>query len=241
MDDQDEGNHTQPPHRARGLTREDIVAAAIAVADAEGTEAVSMRRIARELGTGAMSLYWHVASKDELQMLMCDAVQAELPEPSGDWRADLAASAHTTRAALMRHPWAIDYLISGPPVGPRDARNAERMMAALDKSGLDTETVAWIGMTVATYVAGAVLREIQEIRWYRNAAAWQEGQSEGELERLRLEFIKEHSDSGRFPHMARLLAEGLDPDAPETRDERFDFGLDCLLDGIAARFGLPRG
>src|ERR1700751_2906073 len=81
----------QPPRRVRGLSLSDIVDTAVAVADADGTEAVSMRRIARELRVGAMSLYWYVASKDELHQLMLERVQAEseAPEPSGDWRADL--------------------------------------------------------------------------------------------------------------------------------------------------------
>ena len=82
-----------PPRRAAALSREEIVRTAIRVADAEGAEAINMRRIARELGSGTMSLYWHVASKDELLDLMIDAIagEAQAPEPSGDWRADLRA------------------------------------------------------------------------------------------------------------------------------------------------------
>jgi len=231
---------TQPPHRARGLTREDIVDAAIAVADAEGTEAVSMRRIAREMGVGAMSLYWHVSSKEELQNLMLDAVQPAAPELSGDWRADLATFARIARQGILRHPWAIDYLVTGPPVGPNDARNAARPLAALDGLGLDTQMVARIGMTVATYVAGAVLREIQEIRWHRDVGASLAAMPDEEAERLRLHWEKEHGDPVRYPHLARLMAERIDPDSPQTRDERFEFGLDCLLDGMAARFEPPR-
>lgn len=183
-----------------------------------------------------MSLYWHVSSKEELQSLMLDAVQPAAPELSGAWRADLAAFARTARQGMLRHPWAIDYLISGPPVGPNDARNTDRLMAALDGLGVDTRTVVWIGMTVATYVAGAVLREIQEIRWHQDAAISMAALSEEEAEQLRVQWEKEHADPARYPHMARLRAEHIDPDSPETRDERFEFGLDCLLDGIAARF-----
>lgn len=231
---------TQPPLRARGLTREDIVDAAIAVADAEGTEAVTMRRIARELGVGAMSLYWHVSSKDELQMLMLDEVQPAAPDLSGDWRADLAAFARIARQGMLRHPWAIDYLISGPPVGPNDTRSTDQLLAALEGLGLDIKTTAWVGMTIATYVAGAVLREIQEIRWHRDAALTMAAMTPEEAESLRQQWQGEHGDPVKYPHMARLMAERIDPDSPETRDERFEFGLDCLLDGIAARFGTPR-
>jgi len=227
---------TQPPLRARGLTRAEIVDAAIAVADAEGTEAVTMRRIARELGVGAMSLYWHVSSKDELQMLMLDAVQPAAPELSGGWRADLAAFARITRQGMLRHPWAIDYLITGPPVGPNETRNTDRLLAVLDGIGLDTKTAAWVGMTIATYVAGAVVREIQEIRWHQDYALTLAAMTAEEAEKLRLHWEKAHGDPAKYPHMARLMAEQIDPDSPETRDERFEFGLDCLLDGIAARF-----
>jgi AcrR family transcriptional regulator len=232
---------TRPPRRARGLSREDIVCAAIAVADAEGTDAVSMRRIARELGVGAMSLYWYVASKDELQLLMLDAVQPELPAPSGNWRADLEAFARAARAEALRHPWSVDYLASGPPVGPNDARNNEWLIAMLDGLGLDIKTAIWIAMTVGTYVAGTVLREIQEIRWHRSAEEMKAAIPPEELDRLRERFAEEVGDPERYPHMARLIAEGIDPDSPDTRDERFEFGLDCLLDGIATRFSPPRG
>ena len=85
---------SQPPRRDRGLSRDEIVSAAIAVADAEGPDAISMRRIARELNAGAMSLYWYVASKEELLDLMLDAIEAEIevPEPTGDWRPTSARS-----------------------------------------------------------------------------------------------------------------------------------------------------
>jgi hypothetical protein len=105
--------------RTGGLSRADIVDVAVAVADAEGTEAVSMRRIARDLRVGAMSLYWHVESKEELHRLMLDTVHAETqaPLPSGDWRTDLAAYATSMRAALLRHPWAIEFVNAATPTG----------------------------------------------------------------------------------------------------------------------------
>jgi AcrR family transcriptional regulator len=227
----------RPGRRARGLEVDDIVAAAVAVADAEGTDAVSMRRIARELNAGTMSLYWYVESKDELLQLMLEKVQgeAEAPEPSGDWRADLRGFAHNTRAALLGHPWAIDFIGVGPPSGPNDARNAERLMAALDSLGLDMGATLRVLMTVGTYVLGAALREIQEIRWQRNAAEVASAMTEAQVGEFLAEFSRRVHESGRYPHFAKIIDAGIDPDAPETRDERFEFGLDCVLDGIAAR------
>jgi AcrR family transcriptional regulator len=208
---------SRPGGRARGLTRGDIVDIAVAVADAEGTAAVSMRRIAKDLQVGVMSLYWHVESKEELHQLMLETVQAEIEAqvPSGDWRADLAAYARNTRAAMHRHPWAIDYIGAGPPSGPQDARNADRLIGALDGRGLDVMTTIWVLMTLSTYVMGATLREIQEMRWHRAAEEAMAGMPEGDI--------------------AKVLDAGIDPDAPQTRDERFEFGLSCMLDGIAAR------
>ena len=225
--------------RPRGLSREDIVATAIAIADAEGTAAVSMRRIARDRGVGAMSLYWYVESKDELHQLMLEGLQGEIEaaEPSGDWRADLAVYARNYRAALHRHPWAIDFLGAGPPSGPNDARNADRLIGALDGLGLDATTTMWALLTVGTYVMGAALREIQEIRWHRSADAARAEMTEEDIAATYQGFERMVRGSGRYPHIAKIFDAGIDPDAPETRDARFEFGLSCLLDGIAARIG----
>ena len=226
----------QPPRRDRGLSRAEIVSTAIAVADAEGPDAISMRRIARELGAGAMSLYWHVGSKEELLDLMLQSIEAEIeaPEPSGDWRADLGAFAHRTRAAMSRHRWAMEFIGSRPPSGPNDARNLERLLALFD--GLaDARLTMNIFGTVATYVTGAVMREAQEMRLQRDqeraAAALTEEQLLQEHERYRKWF----EASGRYPRIVRLMESDIDPDDPATRDERFQFGLDCVHDGIAAR------
>lgn len=233
----------RPPRPARGLSRSDIVAAAVAVADAEGADAVSMRRIARELGVGAMSLYWHVTSKEELLHLMLERLngETEVPEPTGYWRADLGRYARNVRATLLRHPWAIDVASSGPPSGPNDARNAERLLASLD--GLDVPLAArmQIVTTIATYVLGAALREVQEIRCQHAIDEARAAMTDEEADRLHAEFYRRIRQSGHYPHIVRLMDEDIDPDAPETRDERFEFGLGCVLDGIAARLPAGRG
>jgi AcrR family transcriptional regulator len=232
----------QPRPRDRGLTREEIVSTAMAVADAEGVEAISMRRIARELGAGVMSLYWHVASKEELQDLMLESVEAEiqLPEPSGDWRADMRTFARNTRAALLRHQWAVDFRGFRPPSGPNDARNAERVFAILDGLGLDGRMTVMVTMAVGTYVIGAVLRETQEMRFQRETEQAMAGMTAEEIVALREEFAQRVLSSGQYPHIACFIEEDVDPDSPDTRDERFEFGLDCILDGIGARLPAPR-
>ena len=129
----------RPPRRDRGLSRDEIVRTAIAVADAEGPEAISMRRIARELRAGAMSLYWYVGSKEELLDLMLEASRRRSRCPSRPATGGLTCGvfAHQIRAALSRHPWALEFIGSGRPAGPNDARNLERLLGMLDGLGLD--------------------------------------------------------------------------------------------------------
>jgi AcrR family transcriptional regulator len=227
----------RPAGRVRSLSRADIVDVAVAIADAEGTAAVSMRRIAKDLQVGVMSLYWHVESKEDLHQFMLETVQAEIEaaEPTGGWRADLTVYARNTRAAMHRHPWAIDYVGAGPPSGPHDARNADRLIAAFDRLGLDIITALWALMTLSTYVMGATLREIQEVRWQRAAELSMSTMPEADVAEAFAQFDRRIRGSGRYPHLAKVLDVGIDPDAPETRDERFEFGLSCVLDGIAAR------
>jgi AcrR family transcriptional regulator len=226
----------QAGRRTGGLSRADIVDCAIAIADAEGTEAVSMRRIARDLRVGAMSLYWHIESKEELYRLMLDMVHAEIeaPPPSGDWRTDLAAYASNTRSALLRHPWAIESVNTGPPSGPNDAGNAERLLGTLDRLGLDVKTKMWILTTIGTYVMGAALRDVQEQRWHRIVEETTARMTEEELAAWRGDFETQLRGSGRYPQLTKILDANFDPDAPETSDERFWFGLGVVLDGIAA-------
>jgi AcrR family transcriptional regulator len=228
----------QPPRRDRGLSRAEIIRAAISVADAEGPEAISMRRIAREVGAGVMSLYWYVSSKEELLDLMLEAIEAEIevPDPSGDWRADLGTFAHRTRESLRRHRWAVDFIGSRPPSTPNDVRNLERLLALLDGLGVeDVRLIFGVFMTVATFVIGAVIREAQEVHFQREQeqaeASMTPEEVQAEHERYRAWF----EDAGEFPHIAKLMKSGVDPDDPDTREERFQFSLDCVLDGIAAR------
>ena len=185
-----------------------------------------------------MSLYWYVSSKEELLDLMLDAIEAEIevPEPTGDWRADLGAFAHRTRAALRQHRWAVEFIGTRPPSGPNDVRNLERLLSLLDGIGVDDyQLIMGIFMTVATFVIGAVIREAQEVRFQaeqeRVEASMTAEEIQAEHERFRGWF--EHA--GRYPHIARLMEAGIDPDDPNTREERFQFSLDCVLDGIAAR------
>jgi AcrR family transcriptional regulator len=182
-----------------------------------------------------MSLYWHGGSKEELIDAMLDTIQAqvEIPDPTGDWRADLRALAVSQRAGLLQHPWVMDFIGNRPPSGPNDVRMFERSLALLDQIGLDEVTTIGVLMTIGVYVVGAVVREHQEIRAQRVAelaeADVPEQERVADQERVAEWFRK----SGRYPHITRIMESGIDPDDPKTRDDRFEFGLNLVLNGIA--------
>ena len=227
---------------APALSRAEIVDAAIAIADAEGSDAISMRRIAQVLRAGTMSLYWHVANKEQLLDLMLDALigEVEVPEPSGDWRADLRTQARNERAMLLRHAWVMDFLGGRPPLGPNTLLHMDRLLGILDGLGIGVETAMNILGAMQTYVMGAVLRETQEARVQRDQD--QSGVTREEWEPMRAAWRNRLDADGRFPRVVRFLDADIDPDAAETRDERFEFGLDCVIEGIAAKIAaLPDG
>jgi AcrR family transcriptional regulator len=215
------------------LSRAEIVDAAIAIADADGADAVSMRRIAQVLRSGTMSLYWHVANKQHLLDLMLDTLVGEITiaEQPADWRSFLQATARENRAMLLRHRWVMDFIGGRPPLGPNTILNVERMLAALEALHVDTATAMNILGTVSTYVTGAVLRELREMRAQRDLE--QSGFDPAEAAAGRAEWHRRLRADGRFSHFLRIIEDHVDPDAEETRDERFEFGLDCVLDGIA--------
>jgi AcrR family transcriptional regulator len=230
-----ESTRTHHGRRDKALSRDEIVQAAVALADSEGGGAVNMRRIAKELDAGAMSLYWHVADKERLLDLMLDLAEGEngAAELSGDWREDLGQIARQRRRMLLRHPWIVDFMSGRPPFGPNALLQIERSLSVFDHLDVDTRTALYILTTIDTYVTGSVLHELRELRVEH--AQFREGLTATEIAGD-VQVWKERLDrSGRFARVLRVFDEGIDPDAAETRDERFDFGLDCVLDGVAAR------
>ncbi len=226
---------TQHGRRDTALSRDEIVQAAVALADSEGAGAVNMRSIAKEIGVGAMSLYWHVADKEQLLDRMLDAVEGEdgTAELSGDWRGDLGRIARQRRRAVLRHPWVVDFMSGRPPFGPNALLQIERSLSVLDGLDLDTRTALQILMTIDTYVTGSVLNELREIRVAQTQA--QAGLTDSDIAAGMQAWRDRLDRSGMFTRVVRAFDEGIDPDAAETRDERFEFGLDCLLDGVTAR------
>jgi AcrR family transcriptional regulator len=229
---------TRPERPARGqrqaLDRAQIVRAAIAIADEEGPQELSMRRIARRLGVGAMSLYWYVASKEELLDLVFDAVLGEEPVPthhSGDWRADLTLLARRGRAMMLRHPWLPSLMHVASRLGPNALAHADFSLATVDGLGLDTLTSFSIPNAVDDYVRGAVLGELEWAAFKERA-----GQGDAGWPAILSSYREQAGQSGRYPALARHFSEIKDVDA----EANFEFGLSCLLDGIAARIAARR-
>jgi AcrR family transcriptional regulator len=213
--------------RAGGLDRQQIVRAAITIADHQGLDALTMRRVAHELGAGTMSLYWHVRSKDELIELMRDEVAGEHTlQPSGDWRSDLARFARDTRGMFLRHPWLASVAWGTPPLGPNSLRQDELTMAAMSSLGVDLQTQGAIGAVVYFFVVGFVLRELaQEQVQQRTGVTIEEWRASV------APYIQQQLATGRYPNLQRAISSGGDLD----NDRAFEFILDFILDGVAAR------
>ena len=210
-----------------GLSREQIAAAALQLLDAEGIDAVSMRRIAQALGVGTMSLYWHVSTKDELLAFMVDLAisTVELPDPADDWIDQLRRLAWNTRRVLRDHPAIGGVLRAGVTAGPSLLRITERALAILRDAGFDPERVVFafqaythvaVGFMVVPEPTGAgdVPEDLSE--WERSR--WTSGNSQRAL------------DPAVFPTMVELADQLERP--PD--DEYFSFALEVTLAGIRA-------
>jgi AcrR family transcriptional regulator len=218
----------EQPARRPALSRERIVRAAIELADADGLEGLSMRRIAARLGAGTNSLYWYLNSKNDLFELMFDEVLGELELPeraSNDWRADLRETAHQVWLLSRRHSWLAQLGIQ-PGFGPNTARYFQHAQAALRPLGLELQEEVRILAALNNYVSGHAQR----------AAAWDavirrsglSGDAWRERFRAYLETIRA-SD----PRLAAQLQARLDL----SSEHECLWGLDRLLEGIAAEVG----
>jgi AcrR family transcriptional regulator len=215
----------EPPDRPvlAPLSRERIVRTAVRLADADGLEAVSLRKVAAALDVGPMRLYGYLATKEELLDLMVDAVYAEV-RPAGDgWRAVLRSLAETTRQTVHRHEWLADLLGGRPQLGPHVLARGEAVVAALDGVGVDL--VMPVMAAVNAYVIGAVRREIAERRAERVT-----GLDEKQWQRENGPYLERTFATGRFPALATVIRDG----AHLSADETFQLGLGFVLDGIEA-------
>lgn len=223
----------RPERPARGpkpvYSRAQITEAAIRIADAEGLEAATMRRIAAEIGAGAMSLYRYVPSRDNLVELMADRLMGEIDVtgmPSGDWRADLTRYADGLRAMWLRHPWIATVQRSLPSFGPNQLLLIERLMGVLDAFVSIDENLGLMAM-LNSYIEGTVREEISSAREIRRS-----GLSESEWMARSYPYIDRLVKSGEYPIFAKIVMEARQPHL--SRHDQLRYGLQRVLDCIAA-------
>lgn len=215
------------------LSREAIVDAALRIIDAEGLDAVSMRRIAQDFGTGAASLYAYVANKDELFDLVVDAVMAEIADtwpphdPDGDWREELKESIRHGVAALRRHRDVAKAFMGRIPFGPNGLRAVEAQLAILRDGGVPDHVAGYVGDLLGSYMVSAVIEEDMWASRFPGATSADVARQMGE--------VRDYLASlpvDRFPHLVALASEIVSPD--EDGDDRFELGLEIIVRGIAS-------
>ncbi|GAA4528295.1 TetR/AcrR family transcriptional regulator [Amycolatopsis samaneae] len=222
----------RPEKPARGpapaYSRARIAEVAIEIADAEGIEAVSMRRIAAVLGTGAMTLYRYLPAKEDLYAVMIDQAlgYGSLP-PSGDVRADLATLAHQYRAILRKHPWLGVTAAGRPIMGPNLLRGNERDLALLDGHGLAIDDMLAVLNLIRRWVTGFVQDELAD-----QQVAQRSGTSREDWQHRMAPYLTRLLETGEFPYLTRVIAEAEHRDT----DAQFAEGLAMLLDGVESRF-----
>ena len=221
----------EPPTRPAPtpLSRDEIVRVAIELADADGLDSVSLRKVAAALDAGPMRLYGYLSTKDELLDLMVDAVYGEIGGPAkgaADWRAALWSLAQRTRKAALRHEWFVDLLAGRPHLGPHALATLEASLVALAAPGIGIDRVVQAVGTVNAYVVGALRKEISEL-----CAARATGMNERQWQVTVGPYLSRMLATGRYPTLARAVWDAAHPGAATV----FDTGLGCVLDGVATQ------
>jgi AcrR family transcriptional regulator len=203
------------------LSRDRVLAAAVALADEIGIEALSMRKLGETLGVEAMSLYNHVANKDDLLDGMIDAVFAEIDLPSADdgWRAAMRQRAVSVRAVLRRHRWAIGLMESRTSPGPATLAHHDAVIGVLRAGGFTVAQTAHAFSALDSYIYGFALQE--------KGLPFETAEQATEVAQAM--FADFPVD--RYPHFVELATQHVLQPGYDYGDE-FEFGLDLILDGL---------
>jgi TetR/AcrR family tetracycline transcriptional repressor len=220
---------TDPPRRGRPrrgqepLSRPRIVDAAMALAEAEGVDRLTMRGVAKRLGVDAMSLYNHVTSRDALLDAITEAVLAglRLPAPGGDLEADVRAVAHAFRRAALRHPRCATLVLTRQLDAPAALEPTEAVLAVLDRAGFPPDRAVHALRTALAFLVGSLVREVSAGPVFSGADAEGTGRREAELR------------ASGLPHVVAAA-----PDlAICDHDEEFEFGVTALVAALQAARG----
>ncbi|NHC46164.1 TetR/AcrR family transcriptional regulator [Motilibacter aurantiacus] len=215
------------------LDVEAVVRGAIAVADTEGLPALSMRRVADELGVGVMSLYRYVPNKAQLIDVMLDRVCAETARPEqveGGWRARLELIAREEWKLCLRHPWVLQVAASRPPLGPNVIAKYDYELRAVDGIGLSDLEMDAVVTLVSVFVHGVARGAVDAA-----AAPVRTGMSDLEWWEAHAPLLGQVLDADKYPLAVRVgAAAGEEYQAATAPERTFEFGLERLLDGVAA-------
>ncbi|WP_159942428.1 MULTISPECIES: TetR/AcrR family transcriptional regulator [unclassified Nocardiopsis] len=217
------------PERQRpSLSRERVLQAAVSVADERGVASVSMRKVAEHLGVEAMSLYHHVANKDEILDGIVDLVfrEIELPDEAADWRGAMRVRAFSARAALSRHTWALGLMDSRRNAGPATLRHHDRVIGCLRRAGFSIAMAAQAFSTLDSYVYGFVLQE--------SSLPFQTSE---ELEDV-ADALRRSFPADQYPHLTEMMVDHALRPGYAYADE-FELGLDLILDGLERALSDP--
>ena len=203
------------------LSRERVLRAAIDLADARGIESLTMRRLAQELGVEAMTLYYHVANKDEIVNGIVEMVvgEFELPPPEADWKAAVRTMAISAHQVLLRHPWAASLVLSSSGVSGSRLKYMDSLLGSLRRAGFSAEMTDHAYHVLDSHIMGFTL--------------WVVGMdlgSDEDLRALATEFL-EQLPRAELPHLAEHVEQHLQPRSPDD-EGAFAFGLDLILDGL---------
>ena len=211
-----------PARRTRGLSRERIVAAAIELVETEGLNALSMARLAERLGCGTMSLYRHVANKDELVTFMLSTAPEPPPTPAdpSDWLGALTDWAAGLWDIYHRHPWILQTAAAGPPADPGQLAWLDAGLAALGATGLAERDKLAAVMAVLHYVRGAAALDIEAVQ--SNLSNYPA-------------LLRRLLTADRFPALTAAVEAGVFDQENDDPQAEFRSGLRQLLDGIAAK------
>jgi AcrR family transcriptional regulator len=232
----------EPSGRKPRYTRAEIARAGVGIADAEGFDAVTMKRIATELGAGTMTLYYYVRNKADIVALMQDAIFEDVLVPAGDlppdWRHAVTLIARRTRDALVGHPWAVSSL-NQAQFGPNAIRHYEQSLAALASTTLSYPQKTEVTAILDDYVTGNASHTIETRARFRAAAGNPGLTAEAKA------YGQELISTGKFPELEALARHaredavtGSEPGPLAHPDEQFETGLAALLDGIEQHYAI---
>lgn len=211
----------RPPTRTP-LTRERVLRGAVAIADARGLGSLTIRSLAQELGVKPMSVYHHVANKDEILDGIVDLVfsEIELPVIGGEWRSEMRRRASSARTVLRRHRWAIGLLESRTSPGPATLRHHDAVIGTLRAAGFAVETTAHAYALIDSYIYGFALQEA--------ALPFEGPETVADV----AEPMIEQFPADEYPHLVEMATEYVLQPGYDFGDE-FEFGLSLILDGLA--------